>query len=88
MKFAIVPVTVWPNQASTIEIHSVSISLGAGASCGFSLLDSAGNSVLTSQASLTPEQYEMWGSDDSYFTDCILINLNITLAPVVEPDQI
>jgi len=80
MKFTIVPVTIWPSQATQIEIHSVTLSLSGGASCGFTMLDSNDAPLLCSQVALTPEQYDLWGTDDDYFTGCIFANLNLTPA--------
>ena len=75
------PVNVsWPNvQANKINIGSVLITLGGGASCTYSFLDANGNTVfMGGQAALTDEQYAAWGQDDAYFINCILSNLGLT----------
>jgi len=81
MKIEIVPVEVWPGMATHIEISGVMVSLSSGASCSYILLDDFDNALTSSsQAALTPAQYDLWGTDDDYFTGCILSNLNLTPA--------
>ena len=94
MKKIIGPVQVWYNgtekDATILSIDRVQVNLKDSAECRYSLLDDDLNVLVSRQrAGLTPEQYDGWGLDDSYFVTKIAENLNLTItgdyfSPIVE----
>lgn len=74
----ITPVAIWPSTATQFLITAVNVVLSTSASCTYLLQDAAGKNLAGGSAALTPAQYAAWGSDDNYFTTCILQNLGLT----------
>tara|TARA_R110000868_G_scaffold374845_1_gene639310 strand:+ start:164 stop:406 length:243 start_codon:yes stop_codon:yes gene_type:complete len=79
MKVNIEPVDVFPGTATQMEISAVSVGLGQGACCTYSLLNELDTVLKSDTAHLTAEQYEGWGNDDEYFVEAIAENIGITL---------
>jgi len=77
----IVPVAVWPGTATQFVINSVAVVLNTSASCTWLLQDANGKNLSGGPSALTAAQYAGWGSDDTYFVNCILANLGLQHAP-------
>lgn len=81
MKIAINPVPSFPSTATQLEIVSLSVNLGVGATASWRLLDA--NNAPASQitgTSLTDAQYAAWTGDDTFVAACIASNNGLTPA--------
>ena len=72
------PVSVWNSTATQIQITAITLELGTSSQCQYLLQDANHNALVAGFSSLTPTQYNNWGSDDNYFINCILSNLGLT----------
>lgn len=80
LSISIVPVAVWPSTATQFVINNVSVVLNTSAACTYLLQDASGKNLMGGNSALTDAQYAGWGSDDTYFTNCILTNLGLQRA--------
>jgi hypothetical protein len=91
MKKTIQPISIWHNgiqkEARLFSIDRVEFNLKDSATCRYSLFTEDHEVLISRQrASLTSEQYESWGLEDSYFIDSIASNLGIVITGnYVEP---
>jgi len=84
MKKTIQPISIWHNgiqkEARLFSIDRVEFNLKDSATCRYSLFTEDHEVLISRQrASLTPEQYESWGLEDSYFIESIAGNLGIVI---------
>ena len=77
----IIPVAVWPSEANTLAIRS--ITLGPPPSYYFQLLSSDGTVLKDGNVAMTQEQWAAWpadADDDKVQLDAISANLGLTRA--------
>jgi hypothetical protein len=80
MKIQISPVSVFPSIATQVEFLPAEIAYGQSARCQYILQDEAGGNLTSARVEMTPEQYALWGDDDSYAADTFLANLGLVRA--------
>jgi hypothetical protein len=83
MQTNIQPVSFFRRQATVLRIHGVNIrSLGASGTalilCGFYTAD--GEQVHNEAVTITGDDYDQWGADDTYILDKVIAALDLTPA--------
>jgi hypothetical protein len=80
MKIQITPVSVFPATATQVEFLPAEITFGQSARCQYILQDESGANLTSAWVEMTPEQYALWGDDDSYAAETFLANLGLVAA--------
>jgi len=80
MQIQISPVSVFPSTATQVEFLPAEITFGQSARCQYILQDADGANLTSAWVEMTPEQYALWGDDDSYAADTFLANLGLVRA--------
>lgn len=65
-----------------VQINNIQVVLNTSASCSVYLFDVDNNIRGVKQSGLTPEQYPLWGTSDTYFVNTVLANIGLTPAQV------
>lgn len=77
----IVPIKIFPNIATKIQLSSCEISefgLAPKVTVRWSLLNSEDKWIKSDLIEITPSEYELWGSDDMYILDLVILKLGLT----------
>lgn len=83
MKTNIVPVTIFPKTATSLEIMGANIrtfSDGGSANIIWALLDSSGNVLKSGAEELSGADYQGWNDDEPYLMNWLLPRLELTPA--------
>lgn len=74
------PVGVYPQTATQVDFGTITLEPFTKAVAEWRLHNGAGLRLASGIVETTSAQYANWGTDDSYITDCFLLNLGLIRA--------